>query len=117
MSQFLEQLTVAHNDNPEWLQKFNAAGAAILRNANWPNRKTENWKYTSLRPLEQTDFLRNRGSAGTGLVALRVCFDIPGLDAYRLVFVIGCFSSELSDVNDLQDGVDLVCFADASEQQ
>lgn len=117
MSQFLEQLTVAHNDNPEWLQKFNAAGAAILRNANWPNRKTENWKYTSLRPLEQTDFLRNRGSAGTELVALRECFDIPGLDAYRLVFVNGCFSSELSDVNDLQDGVDLVCFADASEQQ
>lgn len=105
--------------NPDWLQKINSGGQSVWRNSAWPNRKTEHWKYTSLRPLEQGAYLQNTGALPAEEIqqTLRETVQIAGLDAYRLVFVNGCYSALLSQVQNLPAGVDLVTFADASAAQ
>src|SRR5688572_11388973 len=105
--------------NPEWLQKINAGGQAVWRNVNWPTRKTEHWKYTSLRPLEQGAYLQNAGVLPSPEVqdSLKGLVQIADLDTYRLVFVNGHFSAALSQTQNLPKGVDLVTFAEASAAQ
>lgn len=105
--------------NPEWLQKINAGGQAVWRNVNWPTRKTEHWKYTSLRPLEQGAYLQNAGVLPSPEVqdSLNGLVQIADLDTYRLVFVNGHYSAVLSQAQNLPKGVDLVTFAEASAEQ
>lgn len=119
MSHFLEQLAGLEHTGPRWLKKFNAAGAVVARSAKWPTRKTENWKYTPLRPLEQTDYLSHRGElpSAHAVEQLRTSVQIKNLSAYRFVFINGVFSAALSDVDGLQNNVDVVRFADANPEQ
>jgi Fe-S cluster assembly protein SufD len=118
MSQAFMQVQLPQQ-NPDWLEKINAAGNAVWRNTTWPTRKTEHWKYTALRPLEQGGHLQNTGVLPSldAQRALREHAQIAGLEAYRLVFVNGCYSAALSQVTGLPQGVDLVTFAEASPAQ
>lgn len=105
--------------NPDWLRTINAAGQAVWRSANWPTRKTEHWKYTSLRPLEQGAYWQNTGvlPAPETQQTLRDLVAIDGLDSHRLVFVNGRYSAALSRTHHLPAGVDLVTFAETSPDQ
>ena len=117
MTQVLQQLAGFRPQNSDWLRDVNEAGAAVLRNAVWPTRKTEQWKYTSLRALEQTDYLGMRGQAPEDLVGLAKLCTIDNLDAYSVIFVNGVYCAALSSVATLEKNVDLVTFADADAQQ
>lgn len=117
MTQVLQQLAAVRPQSPAWLSGLNEAGAAIVRNAIWPTRKTEQWKYTSLRALEQTDYFGARGQLPDTLTSLADFYTIDNLDAHTLVFVNGVYSSALSKVQGVEEGVDLVSFADANAQQ
>ena len=68
---------------------------ALLGQLSLPGRKTEAWKYTSLRPLIQRDY-HLASSAEINDVEE---FLIPGLDADKLVFVNGAYSPEHSDLS------------------
>lgn len=99
--------------NPDWLRGINAGGQALWRSANWPTRKTEHWKYTSLRPLEQGTYWQNAGEL-PGLEKQQALHDlvrVPDLDSHRLVFINGRYSAALSQTHKLPAGVDLVTFA------
>lgn len=117
MTQVLQQLAGVRPQSPDWLHSLNEAGAAVMRNTVWPTRKTEQWKYTSLRALEQTDYFGARGQAPDDLSGLAELCAIDNLDAHTLVFVNGVYSTALSSVRDLQANVDLVSFAGADAQQ
>ena len=71
-----------------------ALAAAAFRAAGLPGgtqqRRSEAWKYTSLRPVAEAAFPGSAG--GTGLLA-----DLPALTAPRLVFVDGRFDGAMSD--------------------
>lgn len=103
---------------PAWLQDTRSKGAALWRSALWPTRKTEWWKYTSLRALEQQDFFAST-APDTDFTPqdLVQYFGIQNIDAHRLVFVNGRYCSKLSDVAALPEGVELVTFAEANEAQ
>jgi Fe-S cluster assembly protein SufD len=47
----------------DWLQHRRHASLALLRATEWPTRKTEAWKYTSLRPLAEASFMAADRSA------------------------------------------------------
>ena len=117
MTQVLQQLAGVRPQNPDWLRGLNEAGAAVVRNAVWPTRKTEQWKYTSLRALEQTDYFAARGQVPNDLVGLAERCTIDNLDAHTLVFVNGIYCPALSSAQELGRDVDLVLFADADAQQ
>ncbi|MAG66778.1 MULTISPECIES: Fe-S cluster assembly protein SufD [Pseudomonas] len=96
--------------SPEWLNSLREQGASTWAKASWPTRKTENWKYLSLAPLQQYQQL------GWGAAADSHALDEVEqlqLDATRLVFINGRFSSEHSSA--LPAGV--VRFGEADDEQ
>lgn len=96
--------------SPEWLNSLREQGASTWAKASWPTRKTENWKYLSLAPLQQYQQL------GWGAAADSHALDEVEqlqLDATRLVFINGRFSSEHSSA--LPAGV--VRFGEADDKQ
>jgi Fe-S cluster assembly protein SufD len=117
MTQVLQRLAEIKPQSPDWLRGVNDAGAAVLRGASWPTRKTEQWKYTSLRALEQTDYFAQRGHLPDDLTSLADVFAIADFSAQRLVFVNGIYCAALSDTADLPANVDLVSFTDANADQ
>jgi Fe-S cluster assembly protein SufD len=110
---------VPPRQNPDWLRTINASGQTLWRSASWPTRKTEHWKYTSLRQLEQGAYMGNAGvlPSPEAQQALQDLVSIHNLDAYRLVFVNGRYSASLSQAHGLPLGVDLVTFAEISAVQ
>ena len=75
----------------EWFSEARHAARAAWLVSDWPGRKTEAWKYTSLDALEQTDWLRSPPPAVGAVEAL-----IPGLDADYIVFRNGRFDAASS---------------------
>ncbi|MDX1491752.1 MAG: Fe-S cluster assembly protein SufD [Pseudohongiellaceae bacterium] len=112
MSEFHQQATqlVGHNtDALPWLNALREDGAKQWQNTQWPTRKTELWKYTPVQALERME-LSPRGQLSHSLDSIPNGIEI---DAYRLVFVDGCFSAALSSSN----CPSLTLFSDADTTQ
>jgi Fe-S cluster assembly protein SufD len=60
----------------DWFSASRQAARAAWLVSDWPGRKTEEWKYTSLSALETDSWLRVPPVAAAGAEA-----GIPGLDA------------------------------------
>jgi len=93
-----------------WLQPVREAGLEQLARTGFPQRKTEAWKYTSIYPLTQGDFLRPAPAQDTGSD-----ISIPGLDSYRLVFHNGVLDSQRSQLDGLP--FELIPFRQANTEQ
>lgn len=53
MSEWLSK-TISHAEQlDDWFSPIRSAAVQSLHDTSWPNRKTEAWKYTSLRPVER----------------------------------------------------------------
>ena len=113
MSDFMQQaLDGAAAAAPLWLQDWQGAGRQRWEASVLPGRKTEQWKYTSLRSLQ-----RDYSPASSGSVMLAEAgIDLPDFGGSRLVFINGHFCPEHS-ATELPDGVKLVRFAEATEVQ
>lgn len=115
LQQKIADLAVA--PGPAWLNVIRDQGRALWQASPWPTRKTEAWKYTSLKCLEQGDFFSHSGDAVEGWSALPEDKKITDLDATVLVFVNGRFDPRQSQLDDLPEGVQLLNFASASQLQ
>lgn len=117
MSDFLQQaLRLEPNSAPEWLQPLHAEALDRGAAMNMPSRRVEEWKYTSLRALEEGGYMA-RPQPGPVDADLRQSFVVDGLDAHALVFVNGLFNPGLSDDGELPAGCTLVPFSQASEHE
>ncbi|MFA5630940.1 MAG: Fe-S cluster assembly protein SufD [Porticoccaceae bacterium] len=114
MTDFVQKALARQPAAPEWLVPFNALGRESSRGRTLPTIRVEDWKYTSLRALEEGAFATAPEPVAPD-AGLARHFHIPDLDAYRLVFVNGHYSAALSDARDLPEGVTLTTFADADE--
>ncbi len=113
MSDFMQQpLDSAAARAPAWLQEWMAQGRERWSASTWPSRKTEAWKYTSLRALERPYSTPDAADGAAAELAAR----LPDLGGHRLVFVDGRYRPELSG-GTLPAGVELVHFAAAEAQQ
>ena len=109
MSDWLETVIDKSQRIDDWLSPQRRSSAALLRQSKWPTKKTEDWKYTSLRPLE------NRKADPRSVASDGDIMDINGLNAVELRFVDG----ELEDINQaLPAGLFISSFSatDASTQ-
>lgn len=100
-----------------WLAEVRTRAKQNLQKTQFPTRKTEAWKYTSLKALQQNAFFSAVNSADITGVDLPTQSQIPGFDCYTLVFVNGVFKRELSDCNGLPAGAELVVFSEANAEQ
>jgi len=111
MSDFQQQALqlAGQQDSPDWLSELRTSGARQWLKTPWPNRKTEQWKYTPLAPLQKTDFAQWAESAAQWQDQI----EWLELDATRLVFVNGVFDAEASD----ELPAEVVRFGDANAEQ
>ena len=94
----------------DWLSSKRAASLTLLRDAKVPTRKTEAWKYTPVRALDQVN-------VSTSVTAALQAEKIADLDSLDLVFVNGEFDAMQSS-SELPSGLSIVrlCDAGASAQ-
>lgn len=85
-----------------WLRERRNGGAKRFGELGLPTPKLESWKYTRLRPLDDTRYVPVGGTSVPASVG-----DLPGIGgtAAKLVFVNGRLSDDLSDLGELPDGV------------
>ena len=87
---------------PAHLREVRQAAMDRFAELGFPNRRMEDWRFTSVSPITETIFTPAGGPAPLSLDAVRPwTFD----DAYRLVFVDGFLSDGLSDLQELSPGV------------
>ncbi|WP_347332294.1 Fe-S cluster assembly protein SufD [Marinimicrobium locisalis] len=112
MSDFQQQALqlAGQQQSPDWLAQVRKTGAQQWLKTPWPSRKTENWKYTPLAPLQRSEF-QQWAAKTTGW---QDGIDFLELNATRLVFVNGVFDAEASD-SELP--AEVVRFGDASTDQ
>ncbi len=95
MSDFQQQAVklAGRQNSPEWLAALRYEGAEQWLNTPWPTRKTEAWKYTPLRSLQEREFTAwgECDSSWQDEISL-----LP-IDGPRLVFVNGVLDRGASD--------------------
>ena len=96
----------AFNKNAEdgWLKSQRIAAFARFEHLGFPTPSVEYWKYTDTKALAKHEF---KLATSYDQQAAAELLNTKGLklDAYRLVFVDGLLSSELSNLEGLQDAV------------
>ena len=114
-----EALQLMPTETPDWLSEQHRRGRSSWKSSTMPTRKTENWKYTRLKALEQGAYVGRpecQDLSAPALTALREQIHINGLGARMLVFVNGFYSPELSTAESMA-GMDVVLFSEADETQ
>lgn len=116
MSDFVNSVLDVKDTPLDWLTAVREQGRSAWRSFSMPNRKTENWKYTNLSVLEKQTF-EFSAPEHHDVSGLQADVDpLASLDAMRIVFVDGRYSSVLSDVESI-DGLSVCCFEAADENQ
>ena len=98
---------------PDWIREIRAAGRERLAEVGLPGRKDEDWRFTNVTPIVEGGFrpVPDDTVAFDDLDLSPFAFD--GLVCPHLVFVDGTFSSRLSDLGGLPDGVTVRPLAEA----
>ena len=87
-----------------WLGQVREAAMNRFANLGWPSTRDEEWRYTNLKPLIETDFSANETSDSIPTPDTLQPFAI-GPTSAQLVFVDGCFCPELSQTTKLPTGI------------
>ncbi len=91
---------VARQPAPQLIQVLRRKGRESFARLGLPNRRQEAWRFTSLKGIENGSFV------SPGVVSSRIDLTPWRMsDTHLLVFVDGIFSPDLSEVNDVPDGV------------
>lgn len=105
MSNWLDNAITRAESVSDWLSPQRQQSLALLRQAKWPNRKTEAWKYTPLFALEKAQF-RVQPQANIDVAA------IDGLNSIDIVFVDGVLQTS---VENLPQGLSVCLLCEADE--
>lgn len=106
MSNWLNSAVARAEAVSDWLAPQRQASLALLREAQWPSRKTEAWKYIPLNIWERPELAATAASTEVSLEP------IAGLDSLDLVFVNG--KLQQFPQAELPVGLSVVSLADAS---
>lgn len=94
-----------------WVRAARAAALAQFVALSFPTRQQENWKYTSVAPIENSRFAMRPAAASHVSAAQIAELALPG--ALLLVFVDGRHVPELSRLDALPAGAKLISVAEA----
>ncbi|TBR37836.1 Fe-S cluster assembly protein SufD [Marinomonas agarivorans] len=108
MSKWLANAIEQASSKQDWFQPLRAQAIQSLAEITWPTRKTEAWKYTSLRAVErfkqEAEIKKLRDSVTT----------IDEFDAIELVFENG--HCQFQQIGDLPKGLTIVKLNEASSE-
>lgn len=92
-----EAFASAHADKTIWLKDLRRDAFAHFTAQGFPGERDEDWKYTSLRPLQKRGFVSARSvpeQIQPGLLEPVLLREQP---AYKLIFINGSYAPALSD--------------------
>lgn len=119
-SQFQEDMVRAYRASldeggtgPDWFTARRRDAMDRFEGLGLPTRKIEDWKYTSLRLLNQGRFL----SAPSEAASLKAPEGLPNLGGPSIVFVNGKFNEARSRIDGLPEGVTLLPLARALDEK
>ncbi len=93
------------NGTNSGLHEARSAAAETVARLGFPAKKNEAWKYTNIRKEFDRPFALGLDLEPAAVDAdIIEAYAIPGLDAYRIVLVNGCYSPALSDISALPKG-------------
>ena len=105
------------SESPAWLRPARRAAIESLQSRGFPTLKHEHWKYTDIRPITRQAFFTGKpepnGVDKKSIDAIR----FQGLACYALIFVNGCFSAVLSNMDGLPAGITLQSMAMAMQHE
>ena len=96
-----------------WLESMRRRGIDQFCDLGLPHTKMEDWKYTRLRSLEDTEFRLVTEADGAANVDQLPTLFTGATAVPRIVFVNGYLRSDLSTLNDLPNGILIQSLADA----
>ena len=97
----------------KWLTSLRQSGIEQFQGLGLPHPKVEDWKYTRLKPLEDTLFRPVAEADGAAEVG-NLPTVLPSKSGHpRIVFVNGCLRADLSDLDGLPDGVSVQSLGEA----
>lgn len=86
----------------------------VFESKGFPNKKEENWKYTSLKSLLKEDYtILPKGEANIEFKDVKKYF-LHNVDTYKVVFIDGVYSSFLSETT--HDGIDVCLLSSALDK-
>ena len=93
------------DDGRSWTSEIRRAAIARFAALGFPTTRDEEWRYTNIAPIVKLPFSPGRGEED-GLTGERIGrLDLGKLVEHQLVFINGHFSSELSCLGRLPNGV------------
>jgi Fe-S cluster assembly protein SufD len=93
---------------PAWLKALRQAGISSFASLGFPTTKNEEWKYTNVEPVVSQAFELAVGESKQPPSAELLSKAFVEADAPRLVFFDGVFAPQLSSLQGLPQGVQLV---------
>lgn len=116
--------SLGENSTTPWLSSLNKMARERWLKQAFPTRKTESWKYTSLRDLGSQNYLNFAEPRSTDdNLGLAELYQIPDLDGIKVVFVNGYFCAQLSNLDEnfsddsADPAVSMCVFSKASQAQ
>jgi len=98
-----------------WLDAIRRENLDALIATGLPDTRNEAWKYTALRSLAQRRFVEGDAQAATRDIDA-TALSLPGVAGPRLVFVNGMFRADLSQLDALPDGLEVLPLSRALAQ-
>jgi Fe-S cluster assembly protein SufD len=90
---------------PQWTQHIRTAAFGRFIEVGFPTTRLEDWKYTNVAPIIKTPFRRVGRAQRTLPIESLKPFTLEDVACVQLVFVNGCYSSDLSSLKKLPAGV------------
>ena len=91
--------------NPLWMDETRKAAMKRFARFGFPTMREENWRYTNVRPIEETPFQFFSDSPKTLLPSALETFDLGQKKGYQLVFINGLYHPKLSRPADSKGGL------------
>lgn len=110
-ARFAEQETALAGAHLPWLRAARQAAMARFGELGFPGNREEEWKYTSVTPIEKCVFRLQPAETGQPIGSWVRRLAMAG--SYRLVFVNGRHAPELSELDPLPAGVRIGSLAQA----
>ncbi len=95
-----------------WLAAIREQSIDRFAGLGWPNRKSEAWKYTNLKTVEDVPFGLGRSAKTAAKVEFVPCLFSGAVAAPRLVFVNGHYNERLSALHELPEGITATSLAE-----
>ncbi|WP_234572906.1 Fe-S cluster assembly protein SufD [Rhodohalobacter sp. 614A] len=103
------------NGQTKW-KELHEKNSARLNETGFPHKKIEEWRFTDLRPITRTNFVRMNEAGTLPAIDIEKYF-IPESDRSRLVFINGKFHEKYSSIGGLGKGVTVGNLSDHSDEE